>query len=58
MGRCLFQQKQSFDELFILFQNTTQSHSFYNIPVLKAHLADWGFAVKTPRIEVQQGSLF
>lgn len=54
----LFQQKQSFDELFILFQNTTQSHSFYNIPVLKAHLADWGFAVKTPHIEVQQGSLF
>ncbi|ULJ68746.1 DUF72 domain-containing protein [Wielerella bovis] len=55
----IFRQCDDFDALFIYFQNTTQSHSFYNIPVLKGYLAELGFAVKTPNIEPErQGSLF
>lgn len=58
-AQILSEQKQDFDELFIYFQNTTQSHSFYNIPVLKGYLAELGFVVKTPCVvENRQGSLF
>ncbi|UOP04248.1 DUF72 domain-containing protein [Conchiformibius kuhniae] len=43
----LHRHRDDFDELYLYFQNTTRSHSFYNIPVLKAYLASAGFAVKT-----------
>lgn len=51
LAKMLFRQRDDFDELFIYFQNTTQSHSFYNIPVLKGYLLDFGFNVKIPRVE-------
>lgn len=54
------QQKADFDTLYCYFQNTTQSHSFYNIASFKQALLEQGFALKTEiePIEAEQGSLF
>ena len=53
------QQKAGFDQLYLYFQNTTNSHSFYNIESLKGYLANYGFKVKeTPECLVGQQSLF
>ncbi|WP_150539433.1 DUF72 domain-containing protein [Actinobacillus vicugnae] len=46
LAELLFQQRNSFDELYLYFQNTTKSHSFYNIATLKGYLAEFGFQVK------------
>lgn len=55
----LLQQRHTFQTLFLYFENTTAAHSFHNIPVLKALLAERGFSVKTPCIEaVRQEGLF
>lgn len=55
----LFQRKTEFDQLYLYFENTTKSHSFYNIQTLKKFLADKGFQVKpTPKTLLGQQSLF
>lgn len=43
----LHAQRDDFDVLYLYFQNTTRSHAFYNIPVLKQYLDGLGFRVKT-----------
>lgn len=60
IANLIFQQKEKFDRLFIYFQNTTQSHSFYNIATLKEHLHRQGLSVKTliDDIPYQQWNLF
>lgn len=52
--------QQSFNELYLYFQNTTQSHSFYNITTLKKYLVQQGFQLKTEiaPIEREQWQLF
>ncbi|OOF56124.1 hypothetical protein BKK56_03835 [Rodentibacter genomosp. 2] len=49
-----------FERLFIYLQNTTQSHSFYNIATLKNLLLPFGFEMKTQIDEIphQQWDLF
>lgn len=51
---------QPFDELYLYFQNTTQSHSFYNIATLKGYLTTLGFGVKCEieQIQGEQWDLF
>ncbi|MDH2997630.1 hypothetical protein A1D22_07850 [Pasteurellaceae bacterium LFhippo2] len=59
LTKMLYQRKDEFDRLYIYFQNTTNSHSFYNIETLKGYLAEYGFQVKpTPEFLVGQQSLF
>lgn len=56
----LFRHQAGFDELYLYFQNTTNSHSFYNIATLKGYLNTLGFQVKTEIEDVGngQGCLF
>lgn len=55
----LQQRRNEFDRLYLYFQNTTNSHSFYNIDRLKGYLAEYGFAVKEkPEFLVGQQALF
>lgn len=60
LANLLFQQRNTFDVLYLYFQNTTKSHSFYNIATIKGYLAELGFEVKTEVNERsgEQGSLF
>lgn len=59
LATLLNQQKAEFDQLYLYFQNTTNSHSFYNIESLKGYLANYGFKVKeTPKFLSGQQSLF
>lgn len=44
----IFDNRANFDELFVYFQNTTHSHSYYNIMKFKEILTEFGFGVKTP----------
>lgn len=46
--------RQPFDELYLYFQNTTQSHAFYNIATLKGYLSALGFSVKD-KVEEMKG---
>ncbi|MBF0785067.1 DUF72 domain-containing protein [Muribacter muris] len=52
--------RQPFDELYLYFQNTTQSHAFYNIATLKGYLMAQGFSVKEKVEEIrgEQWGLF
>lgn len=52
--------EQSFDTLYLYFQNTTQSHSFYNIASIKSYLIAEGFSVKSEieQISGEQWGLF
>ncbi|OOF69887.1 DUF72 domain-containing protein [Rodentibacter caecimuris] len=52
--------QHSFDELYLYFQNTTKSHSFYNIATLKGCLTALGFSVKSEIDELvgEQWGLF
>ncbi|OOR99717.1 hypothetical protein B0187_02595 [Haemophilus paracuniculus] len=55
----LHQRQAEFDRLYLYFQNTTNSHSFYNIESLKGYLSEYGFKIKpTPEFLVGQQSLF
>lgn len=56
----LFAAREQFDELYCYFQNTTESHSFYNLARFKSLLAERGFGLKTAvdPIPHEQGSLF
>lgn len=55
----LYHRRADFDELYLYFQNTTKSHSFYNIATLKDFLSQAGFRIKpTPTILLGQQSLF
>lgn len=59
LAALLNQRKAEFDRLYLYFQNTTNSHSFYNIESLKGYLANDGFKVKeTPKFLSGQQSLF
>ncbi len=59
LATLLNQQKAEFDQLYLYFQNTTNSHSFYNIESLKGYLVNYGFKVKeTPEFLSGQQSLF
>lgn len=60
IANLIAQQKERFERLFIYFQNTTQSHSFYNIAMLKNLLLPFGFEMKTQVDEIahQQWDLF
>ncbi|MGX3065573.1 DUF72 domain-containing protein [Ursidibacter arcticus] len=59
LAKLLHQHKAEFDTLYLYFQNTTNSHSFYNIAKLKVYLAEYGFVVKpTPECLIGQQSLF
>ncbi|OOF51906.1 hypothetical protein BKK54_00775 [Rodentibacter genomosp. 1] len=60
IANLIVQQKERFEKLFIYFQNTTQSHSFYNIVMLKNLLIPFGFEMKTQVDEIphQQWDLF
>lgn len=59
LAQTLFQQRHTFDTLYLYFENTTAAHSFHNIPLLKQYLSDLGFSVKTPVVEeIRQADLF
>lgn len=60
LAETLYQHRETFDELYLYFQNTTNSHSFYNIQTLKGYLQTLGFQIKTEIDEVkgEQQSLF
>ncbi|MDO4698392.1 MAG: DUF72 domain-containing protein [Pasteurellaceae bacterium] len=59
LAQLLNQRKAEFDRLYLYFQNTTKSHSFYNIERLKIDLAEYGFSVKaTPEFLLGQQDLF
>ncbi|MGY4676291.1 DUF72 domain-containing protein [Pasteurella sp. P03HT] len=59
LAKRLNQHRNEFDRLYLYFQNTTKSHSFYNIERLKAYLAEYGFEVKAkPEFLIGQQSLF
>ncbi|MFD1805363.1 DUF72 domain-containing protein [Pasteurella oralis] len=59
LARLLHQRRAEFDRLYLYFQNTTNSHSFYNIDTLKGYLAEYGFEVKAkPEFLEGQQSLF
>lgn len=59
LAALLNQRKAEFDRLYLYFQNTTKSHSFYNIESLKEYLAEVGFEVKAkPEFLSGQQSLF
>lgn len=59
LATLLNQRKAEFDQLYLYFQNTTNSHSFYNIESLKGYLASYGFKAKeTPEFLSGQQSLF
>ncbi|UDW82947.1 DUF72 domain-containing protein [Pasteurella canis] len=59
LATLLNQHRNEFDRLYLYFQNTTKSHSFYNIERLKAYLAEYGFEVKAkPEFLIGQQSLF
>lgn len=59
LAKLLNQHKSEFDRLYLYFQNTTKSHSFYNIERLEAYLAEYGFEVKAkPEFLIGQQSLF
>ncbi|AUI65934.1 MULTISPECIES: DUF72 domain-containing protein [Glaesserella] len=59
LSALLNQHRANFDRLYLYFQNTTKSHSFYNIERLKDYLAEFSFSIKTkPDFLVGQQSLF
>lgn len=59
LARLLHQRKAEFDRLSLYFQNTTNSHSFYNITTLKKFLSEYGFNIKpTPEFLLGQQPLF
>ncbi|BFU61035.1 MULTISPECIES: DUF72 domain-containing protein [Rodentibacter] len=59
LAKLLHQRKSEFDRLYLYFQNTTKSHSFYNIATLKDFLAEYGFRIKAmPEFLLGQQSLF
>ncbi len=59
LAALLNQQRNEFDGLYLYFQNTTKSHSFYNIESLKGYLKEYGFKVKaTPEFLIGQQNLF
>lgn len=59
LAKLLHQRRDEFDQLYLYFQNTTKSHSFYNIESLKGYLAEYGFSVKAkPEFLIGQQRLF
>lgn len=59
----IYQHKQQFDQLYIYFQNTTNSHSVYNIITLQQYLLEYGFQCQKalPKLKenaIQQQDLF
>lgn len=59
LANLLYQHHTEFDLLYLYFENTTKSHSFYNITTLKTFLAENGFQIKaTPQHLLGQQSLF
>lgn len=59
LGELLFKHRNEFDKLYLYFENTTKSHSFYNIQTLKGVLAKMGFQIKPePTYLLGQQSLF
>lgn len=59
LAELLAARKNEFDELYLYFENTTKSHSFYNIATLKGFLAEKGFQIKPePQNLLGQQSLF
>ncbi len=60
LANLLHQHRSSFEQLYIYFQNTTNSHSFYNIATLKGYSAELNFEVKTEidKTAGEQGVLF
>lgn len=59
LAELLMARKMEFDELFLYFENTTKSHSFYNIVTLKNLLSTQGFQIKpAPEYLAGQQSLF
>ncbi|EXI62470.1 hypothetical protein MHD_09380 [Mannheimia granulomatis] len=59
LAELLFQHKTEFDKLYLYFENTTKSHAFYNIQILKGFLAEIGFQIKpVPEHLLGQQSLF
>lgn len=59
LAELLFKRRSEFDKLYLYFENTTQSHSFYNIQTLKGFLAEKGFQIKpVPKSLLGQQSLF
>lgn len=58
LAKLLFDERQHYDTLYLYFQNTTNSHSFYNIMTLKEQLKQFSFITKTPQIQNEQCELF
>lgn len=59
LAELLCKHQPQFDRLYLYFQNTTQSHSFYNIATLKGYLAEKGLSVKSaPSYLTGQQNLF
>ncbi|MDO4429743.1 MAG: DUF72 domain-containing protein [Lonepinella koalarum] len=55
----LFKRRNEFDKLYLYFENTTKSHSFYNIQTIKSFLLEMGFQIKPePTYLLGQQSLF
>lgn len=53
----IFQHKNEFKQLFIYFQNTTNSHSVYNIDTLKSYLLEYGFNLKNNPVNIHKNGL-
>ncbi|AGH39123.1 hypothetical protein F543_4770 [Bibersteinia trehalosi USDA-ARS-USMARC-189] len=59
LAKLLAAHRNEFDTLYLYFENTTKSHSFYNIAMLKAFLTELGFQIKPePETLSGQQSLF
>lgn len=48
LAQTIFDNRANFNELFVYFQNTTNSHSYNNILTFKEILTTFGFDTKTP----------
>ncbi|WP_131928534.1 DUF72 domain-containing protein [Bibersteinia trehalosi] len=59
LATLLAAHRNEFDVLYLYFENTTKSHAFYNIAMLKAFLTELGFQIKPePETLSGQQSLF
>lgn len=63
LANLIYQHKENFKQLFIYFQNTTKSHSVYNIEILKNYLLKYNFSIKNSSVNIHknglsQGNLF
>ncbi|WLF85014.1 DUF72 domain-containing protein [Moraxella sp. ZY210820] len=57
LAHLIHQQRHHFKQLFIYFQNTTHSHSVYNIDSLKSYLLEYGFNIKNNPVNIQKNGL-